>query len=324
MAGSPGSKARQRRSAASRESRERQWIYLGSAAVLGLVLVVVAVGLVLTWYLPPRAHVLTVGNADFNARDVADRSSYLLTAGNGNVQQRPAEEGIDSLIRQHVLLQAGQSLVGEVSDADVREAIATRLSLAEDHTDEAYANALRDFLRVAPIGRDSFEGIIRAGIVEDRLLEQFKTELPETGEQMLVLGVATSDRAQAQALVEAVRGGQDFTEAALDLGIAEDEEDVVELGWYAPDTLPERLREPLAEVAAGDAADPVDDANRVGFEVYFVAERPVDQPYEEAVTDQLADRELNDFIEDQREALGVEIDLSTDERRWITEQVFSV
>jgi len=321
VAGSSGTKASQRRSNASRQSREAHWIQLAVVGVLALVGLIVVVGLVVAWYLPPRAHVLTVGSRDFNAAQVADRGYYLALMGNGNAVSQPAPEGIRSLVRQEVLLQAGSTLVDGVTDQDVRDEIATLLSLPEDYTDEAYASGLASYLRVAPIDRSGLEDLTRAGIIEDRLAAQFRDDLPEAGDQMNVLAVQTNDRALAQQLVDAVRGGQDFREAALEVGVVEDDESIFELGWTTVETLAERVQPALEPLQAGDVSDPVDDANSVGYEVYYVAERTVDQPYEDEVRDRLADRALADFLEDQEAAIGVEEDLSASKRRWITQRV---
>lgn len=297
------------------------WIQLLTVGVLAVVAIIVIVGLVVAWYLPPRAHVLTVGSREFNAAQVADRGFYLAVNGNGNAQTQPGPEAITSFIRQEILLQVGSTMVDEVMDQDVRDEIATLLGQPEDYTDETYADALAGFLRVAPIDRGSLEDITRAGIVEDRLAELFRNDLPEGGDQMHIVAVQTNDRGQAQALVDAVRGGDDFREAALEIGVAADEASIYDLGWYTPDTLSDRVQPALEALQAGEVSDPVNDARNVGFEVYFVEARTVDAPYEDEVRDRLADRAVDDFLVDQEAAIGVERDLSADERRWITERV---
>ncbi len=321
MAGSQGSKARQRRSGSARESRERNWIFLASGAVLALVAVIVVAGLIVAWYMPPRALVLTVGSADFNASQVADRAVYLALTGNSNAQVQPADEGMNSLVRQQILLQVGQPMVGEVTEEDVRAAVAEQLGLAEGFDDEAYVSALADYLANVPITRSALEDIVRAGVVEERLTERFRGELPEAGDQAKIWAARTNDRALAQALVEAVRGGQGFVEAALETGVAETEEDLFDLGWYAPETLVERVQPAVSTLASGGITDPVNDADNVGFEVYFVEERTLDEPYEDAVRDRLAAEALDDFLVAQEEALQVERSVSSGERRWITQRV---
>ena len=291
------------------------------AGVLAAVLLIVLVGLILTSFLPPRAHVLTVGDREFNARAIADRAHYLVTSGNGNAQRDPAEEAVTSLVSQQILLQVGAGLVDEVTDQDVRVVIAQRLNLAEEFTDQEYADALTSFLRVAPIARTDLEEIVRAGIIEDRLEERFRAELPEAGDQMDLRAVATNDRAAAQALVDAVRGGQAFADAAVEVGVIDSAEEVQELGWFAPTSLNDRVAPSVQELQTGEVSEPLDDANRIGFEVFYVDYRSVDEPYQDEVRDQLARRAYNEWLDEQELTIGVEIDLADSEDDWIRRQV---
>lgn len=304
-----------------RESREQQWIYLGAATVLGIVAVVVVVGLLVTWYLPPRAHVLTVGDRDFNAVQVADRALYLANAGNGNAQRTPAAEGISSLTQQQILLQVGPTLVEEVTDLEVRDAIATRLGLEEGFTDLEYGDALGGFLSASDLGRADFEGIIRAGLYEDRVSETLVAALPEAGDQFHLLAIRTNDRAKAQAVTDAVRGGSEFEAAAEEAGVLESNGEVIDLGWFAPSAVGDRLQDVLVDMQTGDVSDPVNDASNVGFEVFYVDSRTLDEPYEDSVRDQLGALALETFFTDQEGVLGVEEDLSDSERDWIQRRV---
>jgi len=344
------------------EERQQRLIYLGVGGLLALVLAIVAVGVVLTVILPPRATVLTVGDQTFNARAVADRAIYLASSGNGNAQQNPAEEGMDSLIGQAILFQVGAGMVAEVTDEDVQEVIAQRLGLparpseddptpeptvegtaeataevtaeatpvtgetptpeaeptAAGYTDEEYATALAEYLRTVEISRRELEDIVRAGIIEDRLVELFRTDLPEAGDQLLLHAVPTNDRAAALRLIELVRGGADFAAAVEEVGI---DEGVQELGWYAPTSLNDRVSPFVIDLQTGEVSEPVDDAQRVGFEVYYVAERSSELPYEETVKDQLAQRAFNEWKDAQEATLLVERDLSDGSDRWIRDRM---
>lgn len=370
MAGSPVTRRESRRDRTSHEDRQQQLIYLGAAAIVIAVLVIVAIGVVMTVVLPPRAHVLTVGDRDFSASDVADRAIYLVASNSQAAQQDPATEGMESLIGQEVLFQVGAERVGEVTDQEVQDAIAQRLGLSvppppdaapaatedagegegstedgaagvevteevttvdpvetpeatpEGYTDEEYADTLAEYLRLVPIGRSELEGIVRAGIIEERLEEQLREELPESGDQLQLWAVPTNDRAAAQRLIDLVRGGTGFRDAAVEAGIAEDpEEGIEDLGWFAPTSLNDRVMPFVQDLQAGEVSEVVDDQNRIGFEVYFVAERTSDQPYQDEVKDQLARRAFNDWREEQETALEVERDLSDDEEDWIRGQV---
>ena len=60
-----------RREREQRTRRTERMVIIGAAGVLAVATVVVLVGLYVTQYLPPRAHVLTVGESEYNAGEVA-------------------------------------------------------------------------------------------------------------------------------------------------------------------------------------------------------------------------------------------------------------
>jgi len=355
---------RHRREQVTSEERQQRLIYMGAGGLIVLVLLIVAVGVLLTVVLPPRSTVLTVGDQTFNARAVSDRAIYLVSSGNGNAQQNPAEEAMNSLIGQSILFQVGAGMVAEVTDQEVQDAIAQRLGLAArpsadaatpeatteaapdgtaeataeaspaveetptpeptpaGYTDAEYATALADYLRTVEISRRALEDIVRAGIIEDRLVELFKSELPEAGDQLQLWAIPTDNRAAAQRLIDLVRGGMEFREAAVEAGIAESvDQGVQDLGWFAPTSLNDRVSPFVLDLQAGEVSDPVEDARRVGFEVYYVVERSSDLPYEENVRAQLARRAFNQWKDAQEEALLVKRDLSDRADNWIRNQM---
>ena len=309
-----------RRQQASHEDRQQRLIFMGVGAVLALVLVIVVIGLITAWYLPPRAHVLTVGDREFTARDIADRGTYLATLQSAAAQQDPAGEGLASLLREQVLLQAGPAVVGEATDDDVYARLAETFELGEDYTNELVDDQLDASIDATVLSREEIFDLLRAGVIEDRLIEQFEADVPEAGDQMHLMVVRTASPAEAQELVDAVRGGADFTETAVEMELATAEEGPALVGWYAPTTLPERLAA-LADLPEGGIADPIEDASRVGYEVFYVSERTDEEPYVEAVRSQLAALALSDWMTEQEATLAVERSLSSSDDDWIRRQV---
>lgn len=309
-----------RRQQASHEDRQQRLIFIGAGSVLALVLVIVVIGLITAWYLPPRAHVLTVGDREFTARDIADRGIYLAEAGNVAAQQDPAGEGLQSLLREQILIQAGPALVGEATDDDVYASLAETFELGEDYTNELVDTQLEGSLEVTVLSREQLFDLIRAGVIEDRLIEQFEADVPEVGDQLHLMAVRTGSPAEAQELVDAVRGGADFTETAVEMGLAPAEQGPALVGWYAPATLPDRLAA-FADLPAGGIGDPIESADRVNYEVFYVSERTDDEPYVEAVRNQLAAFALRDWMDAQEATLLVERSLSSSDDSWIRREV---
>ena len=73
-----GNRAAGSRPGAPLGSQRDQLVMLASAVALGVAAVIVLVGLYLTVYRPPRAHVLTVGDARFTADQVYRRALYAM------------------------------------------------------------------------------------------------------------------------------------------------------------------------------------------------------------------------------------------------------
>lgn len=319
MAASRQSKAFHRREQQTREERVRRLTFFGVGGVLALVGVIVVAGLIWGVWLPPREHVLTVGSRSFNAGQVADHAALLVRTGNTNAAGDP-QVAMDDLIQREVMFQAGAAEVDEVTDADIRAEISERLGMAEDATDEQYGQALGDYLLSSGMSRAEMESVVRYLVLEERLREKFKAEVPESGDQMDVLRVATNDRARAEALREAALNGEDLRDAAVAAGIYTDRTQA-EAGWFSPETLPERVRDQINALSVGGVSDVLDDANQVGFEVYAITARTATDPYQEAVRDQLATLRFGEYVEAKRDELGVTEDLSDSERTWILDQV---
>jgi hypothetical protein len=77
----------------------------------------------------------------------------------------------------------------------------------------------------------------------------------------------------------------------------------------------------VVDLQTGEVSELVEDAAKVGFEVYFVEQRSADLPYEESVRDQLARRAFNQWKDEQETQLNVVRDLSDGEDDWIRDRV---
>ena len=153
MAGARQSKASHRREREARESVTHERVTLIALGVLVAVAIIVAIGVVWGLILPPRAHVLTVGNTEFNARAVADRAIFL-TSGIGSSQPTaddPVSGAVEMLRRQEILLQIGAPQVGEITADDITAGIRKSLGVTPDVTAEAFQTQYRGFLELSLI-----------------------------------------------------------------------------------------------------------------------------------------------------------------------------
>jgi hypothetical protein len=315
VAGNRQSGAFHRREQEEREARTRRLMTLGIGGVLALVAVIVAAGVIWSVILPPRAEVGVVGTRTLTAGDLADHAIFMYRTGDTRPLTEPTV-ALDDLILKETLLQSIAPELEPITDADIRAELAVRLGMDEDVEDEIYASSLASYLRQTEISRAEVEYAARALVIEKRLREQLEEAVPETGEMIFVLRVATADRTRAQALIERVAAGESLGEAAVAIGIYT-EASQADFGLWAPEVFPERVRPELIDLAAGEVTGVLDDEARVGFEVYQVAIRTTDEPYDEANRARLAEERFVEIVAERRDQLGVSVGLSDSERTWI-------
>mgnify|MGYP003335371967 CR=1 FL=1 len=93
-------------------------ITLISAGVLVAVAVIVAAGVVWGLVLPPRAHIVTVGNASYNAGDLVPYATMLI-AGNAQTTDEPVDAALKMLKNRLYQMEAEkQAAVKAAMDAN--------------------------------------------------------------------------------------------------------------------------------------------------------------------------------------------------------------
>lgn len=115
------------------ETRREHWLLLGVVGVLALAAVIVAVGVYVSEYRPPRAHVLRVQDTDYDAGQVAGRAVFALRFEPGAADLAKPEQFVgqvlDRIERDHVLRERGPALVGAVTAGDIERELRTQLGL---------------------------------------------------------------------------------------------------------------------------------------------------------------------------------------------------
>ncbi|MDA0365426.1 MAG: hypothetical protein O2843_06110, partial [Chloroflexi bacterium] len=95
---------------------------------MALAAAVILSGLYITRYRPPRAHVLTVQDERFDAADTVVRGAYLITyQGQPSSADRLAQDTITALLNEALFRLRGPALVGDVTSADIENAVRQRL-----------------------------------------------------------------------------------------------------------------------------------------------------------------------------------------------------
>lgn len=319
MGGARQSKAYHRREEQAREQRIAQRVLLVAAGVLIAAAIVVAIGIVVTIVLPPRAHVLTVGNRSFTARDVAHRAEFALIGGDSTVLSDPATNTVTALTREETLLQVGATLVDPVTDDDLKAEIRSRLGIADSATAEQFAEGYQSFLRGIPISQAAFERLSRAQLIQDRLLAKFTAEVAASGLQYHLEAVQAASKSTMQTFHDAVVNGGDFGMEAVALHLVKAPGDV-DLGWALPENLGE-VSDAVKALQAGGFTDVLPIQSGTAYAIFRLVETQDDRPYDDTQRATLANAQLNTWMDQQRDPLHVSVDLSKREQSWISARV---
>ncbi len=334
--------------------------------VLGVALLVVLLGLYITQYRPPRAHVLSVGETDYQADAVARRTVYETRFGDlqGGIGEA-VPETLGVLEEEAILLARAPAVVGEATEEDVTQWLRVRLGFAPppdepapagdgasgeagddadaaaapgdgdssegeaapatpqpDPEEEAarFATALADWLRHIDLPKDEYDLVIAAGILGDRLRDQFRAEIGETADQLRVSRIRLADRGGAEDVHALLIEGADFAELATERSAeAEYAAQGGDLGWLPLSSLSDIARTAIEGLEPGSISAVVDTG--VFFDVYLVAEREEARPLDAAQIEAQIERRWDEWLLAQRAMVSVERDLSDGEERWILDRV---
>ena len=350
-----------RRERDQRARRNERFAIIAVTVVLGAAALVVLAGLYVTQYRPPRAHVLSAAETNYQAAEVARRTAYELRFGelSGGIGEA-VPETLTVLEEQSIVLSRAPALVGEVTGEDVTQWLRVHLGFAppegleeetadggdsaeaaddsEDAADDSaegdsgaleedpeeaaarYAGLLADWLRVVDLPKDEYDLVVAAGILRDRLLDQYRDEIGETSDQLRVSRIRLADRGGAEDVHALLLEGADFAELAAERsGEAEYAAQGGDLGWLPLESLSDIARAALEGVEPGSISEVVEP--ELFFDVYLVVEREEARPLDAAQIEALVTRRWDEWLLAQRAIVAVERDLSDSEERWILDHV---
>ncbi len=322
MAGARQSKASSRRERDAHDAAAQQRITLIAIGVLVAVAIIAAAGVVWGVILPPRAHLITVGDRSYNAGTVARISEFLLVGGTRSSDDA-VTVAIKEIKREETLLQVGAAEVGEITADDMKQALRKRLGTVTDVSDEDFAKAYAAFLKGAPVDQPMFERMVRSQVIADRLAERFAAEIGDDGLQLHLLGVTSRDQNKLRTFREAVAGGADFFTTAVTQGLTQTAA-AADLDWQLPPvTGPLHDSAHIADLQAGVTTEVLERPGAFQYDVYQLAERDEHRPYTDDQKKTLADQRVDDWVTEHQDRVTVTEDISVRERNWVLKEVAS-
>lgn len=320
MAGARQSQASHRRNRDSQDSTTQQRVTLIVLGVLVAVGIIVAAGVVWGVVLPPRAHIITVGNASFNAQAVEQVAEFLIL-GSSQSNEDPVVSAVDQIKRSETLLQAGASEAGDITTADIVKAVHARLGAADDMPAAEYEKVYANFLDGTSLDRPKFERMVRAELIADRLAKKFEASVGDAGLQLHVQGVTSRDQNKIKQFRDAVAGGADFVTTAVSSGLATSAASA-DFGWEIPPTsgvLKDTVH--IADLKAGTITDVIPRAGTFQYDVFRLAERDDHRTYTDQQKKVLGQVKVDEWLAQQADKVKVSEDISDGERAWIVRQV---
>ncbi len=326
MAGSRQSKAPSkslhRRDQQARDAQTGDRVTLIAIGILVAVAILVAAGVVWGIVLPPRAHILTVGSQEFTAADAEKRATFLVS-GNSQLTEDPVTAAVNMIKRDETLLQVGASEVGEITADDLTKAIKKRLGAADDTDSKTYNVAYAEFLKGTNLDKPTFERLVRAQVISERLGSKLQAAAGDAGPQFHLLGVTSRDQTKLKQFRDAVTGGADFVTTALSLGFATNPQQV-DVGWILPPTTAGFFKDVVQpeKLQAGQTTEVLVRENGLQYDVYRMVEREDKRAYTDDQKTELGGRLVDAWVlEQQKDKVKVAEDISDGERRWILKRV---
>lgn len=308
-----------RRERDQRVRRNERIVIYGAVFVLVAATAIVVFGLYFTRYAPPRAHVLTVGDSDYNAAEVLRRATYeMLVNGMAVSTASVVPDTFRVLEDQAVVLARAPAIIGGITEDDVEVELRKRVGIADsgDSGESSFTNALAALLNIIDLSRDEYELIVIVEILTERLDEQFRLEIGEDAEQLHASRIRLMDHGSAEDVRAQLLEGAAVAELSAQYGAdTKSKQTDSELGWFPLSLFSNAAQGPLADLEAGGVSEVVVDG--AFFDVYRVNERDQVRLLSSENLDALIALRRSAWLDEHRGYVSVERDLSNDEEEWI-------
>jgi parvulin-like peptidyl-prolyl isomerase len=239
--------------------------------LVALVAVAIAVfGYYQTQIATKHKTVLQVGETEFSLGHFERRLSFLL-ATSPAFRETPggALSILYSLLeREGVLLEGAPRLGLGASEEDVTAEIRRRLGLSEGGDERTFAARYGETVSSSGLHTDEYRRWVRAGLLEERMRDKFRAEVPSVVTQVRGRVVRVQTEEDAREVIGRLEAGEDFAALAGELSLDETtREQGGETDWLLRGVMQESVDEFLFTAEVGARSEPLSIPNG-----YFVAE----------------------------------------------------
>ena len=169
-----------------------------------------------------------------------------------------------------------------------------------------YVVAIRNNARLS---ESAFRDLFVQGLYREKLQEDLAEEVPTTAEQVRARHILVETEEEAQQVIERLQAGEDFAALANELSTDTGSEGG-DLGWFPRGQMVAEFEEAAFALQPGEISEPVQTS--FGYHVIELLERETDRPLEEPMLAQMRAAALSDWLEEARQAEGIERFWSSD------------
>ncbi len=303
------------------EGHLRLVILSGAAALLLLVAGMIAYG----WYddniATPNHVVLNVGGDKFKLSYYTDRLYAFAQAdaqANGGSTNLPLVEQqlLTKLEDEALTIQLAKDKGIDLNDDAITQQIATTLGVPVGGAGSSFDVLYRAKLKSDKMSDSSFRRLSEAQLANDKLLELYQKDLGDTGEGVSIRAVVVASQADAQKALDRINAGDDMGTVAQEMSI--DSDSVQNDGHMLPvptQLLPQSVQDAIKDKTAGDTLlGPIQ--VQANYWVFRIEKRDPAYTYTASDKSQLAQKQLDQAIADQRTKTTINRDLSSSDATW--------
>ncbi|MBG93116.1 MAG: hypothetical protein CL792_03960 [Chloroflexi bacterium] len=330
MSNELGSAYKQKSEVRKAEAQRNFRIIIGSSVVIAIALLIIAYSAFVTYYLNPRAVVLTVADQDYEVEEIIARGVYYTRDAQIEIDtpRGIATSVIERIKVDEVIKQYHSRLFPQVTLKDIDFALLNQHNVpftGDDMYSVEKQNLLDDaitkYLNEYKTDRALYEKIFAEQIYRDRTYSHFLGQVEENGPQYNLIVARMGNQQAGERFVTELNkldsGDIDsITKLFLDTSII----DPV-VGWIPSEVLPKNIQSELSSIDENGYTKLID--RGLFFEVYKVHEFSDNKDISAENMTLIARVRMSNWIDSIQQTILIEENMTIDQQKLIDEKVIN-